>query len=183
LKAACAKSLAMKKSSQIPTYSHLTMPSPVGPLFLVANEAGLVALAMKSNWPKIKKSFALSSKTSTSKISGAILKLASRQLNEYFVGKRTAFDIPMELTGTQFQTQVWHSLTKIPSGSTWSYKQQALFLNKPTSVRAIARANSQNPISIILPCHRVIGSSGALTGYAGGIKAKKYLLELEARKI
>ena len=101
------------------------------------------------------------------------------QLDEYFKGERKYFDVPMYLVGTEFQKQVWISLLKIPYGSTTTYGKQAAQLGKPSAVRAVANANGKNKISIILPCHRVIGADGGLTGYGGGIWRKKKLLEFE----
>jgi len=103
------------------------------------------------------------------------------QLNEYFKGERKDFDIPLDLVGTEFQKQVWLSLLKIPYGCTTSYAKQAELVGKPSAVRAVANANGKNKISIILPCHRVIGSDGSLTGYGGGIWRKKKLLEFEKK--
>ncbi|MDR2910284.1 MAG: methylated-DNA--[protein]-cysteine S-methyltransferase [Bacteroidales bacterium] len=101
------------------------------------------------------------------------------QIYEYFRGERKNFDIPVYMIGTEFQKQVWLSLLKIPYGCTTSYKKQAELLGMPSAVRAVANANGKNKISVILPCHRVIGTDGALTGYGGGIWRKKKLLELE----
>ena len=106
-----------------------------------------------------------------------------RQLAEYFAGRRQSFDIPLDLIGTPFQQQVWHILQTIPYGDTRSYKQQAEALANPKAVRAVAAANGANKISIIIPCHRVIGSNGKLTGYAGGLPRKQALLDLESHCI
>lgn len=101
------------------------------------------------------------------------------QLKEYFDGERRLFDIPLDPVGTPFQQRVWRSLLEIPYGCTASYRQQAELIGKPTAVRAVARANGKNKISILLPCHRVIGSDGTLTGYAGGLRRKEKLLDFE----
>lgn len=101
------------------------------------------------------------------------------QLNLYFQGKLKEFDLPLDLVGTEFQQQVWNVLLQIPYGATSSYAKQAQILGNPTAVRAVANANGMNKISIIVPCHRVIGSDGSLTGYGGGLWRKKELLELE----
>ena len=101
------------------------------------------------------------------------------QLNEYFAGTRKAFSIPLDMRGTEFQKRVWNALLEIPYGETWSYKQLAEFINNPKAVRAVGGANHNNPIMIIVPCHRVIGSNGSLTGYAGGLDMKEHLLNLE----
>lgn len=104
---------------------------------------------------------------------------ASEQIREYLEGKRKVFDLPLNLKGTEFQQKVWSALTKIPYGETRSYKEIAEVIGNPRSCRAVGMANNRNPISIIIPCHRVIGSDGKLVGYGGGIEQKKRLLELE----
>jgi AraC family transcriptional regulator of adaptative response/methylated-DNA-[protein]-cysteine methyltransferase len=106
-----------------------------------------------------------------------------KQMNEYFKGERKEFDISLDLVGTEFQKQVWLSLLKIPYGCTTTYAKQAEILGKPSAVRAVANANGKNKISIILPCHRIIGADGSLTGYGGGIERKKKLLEFEKKNI
>lgn len=108
-----------------------------------------------------------------------LLSMATIQLDEYFQGKRTTFSLPFKLTGTPFQLVVWKELQNIPYGQTTSYKEIAQKINKPKSCRAVGMANNKNPLPIIIPCHRVIGSNGKLIGYAGGLKLKNYLLELE----
>ncbi|RLA06132.1 MAG: XRE family transcriptional regulator [Gammaproteobacteria bacterium] len=107
------------------------------------------------------------------------LDVAQIQLEEYMTGKRDKFDIPLDMVGTDFQKQVWQVLLKIPYGKTWSYKQQAQILQNPKAVRAVANANGCNKIGIIIPCHRIIGSDGSLTGYGGGLYRKQWLLDLE----
>ncbi len=104
-----------------------------------------------------------------------------KELKAYFEGKRTTFSVPLHTPGTEFQNNVWHALQNINYGETKSYKQQAAYIGKPDSVRAIANANGMNRIAILIPCHRVIGTDGSLTGYGGGLWRKKYLLELEQR--
>lgn len=108
-----------------------------------------------------------------------VVSRAMSELDEYFRGTRTAFDIPLLMAGTEFQKQVWQSLLAIPYGTTISYGEEARRIGMPAAVRAVANANGANPISILVPCHRVIGSSGALTGYGGGTAAKQWLLQLE----
>lgn len=108
-----------------------------------------------------------------------LLSMATIQLDEYFQGKRTIFSLPFKLTGTPFQLAVWKELQNIPYGKTTSYKEIAQKMNKPKAYRAVGMANNKNPLPIIIPCHRVIGSNGKLIGYAGGLKLKNYLLELE----
>lgn len=108
-----------------------------------------------------------------------VLSQLEKQLGEYFMGSRCRFDIPMLLVGTPFQQTVWQYLAQIPFGQTVSYAQEAEVLGCPAAVRAVAQANAANPLSIVLPCHRVVGSNGQLGGYAGGVGAKQYLLQHE----
>lgn len=108
-----------------------------------------------------------------------LLSMATIQLDEYFQGKRTTFSLPFKLIGTPFQLAVWKELQNIPYGKTTSYKEIAQKINKPKAYRAVGMANNKNPLPIIIPCHRVIGSNGKLIGYAGGLNLKNYLLELE----
>ncbi len=104
---------------------------------------------------------------------------AAKQLTEYFAGQREQFDLPLHAAGTPFQQAVWHSLQQIPYGQTWSYADVAKHIGKPTAVRAVGAANGRNPLAIVVPCHRVIGKSGSMTGYAWGLECKKALLALE----
>jgi methylated-DNA-[protein]-cysteine S-methyltransferase len=113
--------------------------------------------------------------------SSPVLQIAITQLDEYFAGKRKSFDIPIKQPGTPFQQQVWDQLLQINYGSTITYAQQSNQMNSPLAIRAIAAANGKNKLWIVVPCHRVIGSNGSLTGYAGGIWRKQWLLEHEAR--
>jgi len=109
------------------------------------------------------------------------LKILGKQLKEYFDGKRKEFTIPIVTPGTEFQQAVWKELQKIQFGTTRSYQEQSIALNRPDSVRAVANANGMNRISILIPCHRIIGSDGHLTGYGGGLKRKKWLLDHEKK--
>lgn len=117
--------------------------------------------------------------SSTGKDSEILPDRAVSQLDEYFEGKRKQFDIPLYLYGTEFQCRVWNALRHIPYGMTVSYKNVAETMSLVSGVRAVASAIGANPLSILIPCHRIIGSDGSLTGYAGGLEAKKYLLQLE----
>jgi len=110
-----------------------------------------------------------------------LLQLAAQQLNEYFAGERKVFDFPIKQPGSSFQQEVWQCLLQIGYGKTISYLQQSKMMNNPLAIRAIASSNGRNDLAIIVPCHRVIGSDGSLTGYAGGLWRKKWLLEHEAR--
>lgn len=108
-------------------------------------------------------------------------KLLEAQVNEYFTGQRKEFDLPLHLLGTPFQVSVWQGLLKIPYGETRSYEQQSIFLGNEKAIRAVAGANGENGIAIIVPCHRVIGKNGSLIGYGGGLERKKWLLDLERK--
>ena len=110
----------------------------------------------------------------------ALLLQAADELREYFAGKRKSFDLPLSPQGTAFQQRVWNSLLQIPYGETRSYKQIAESIGCPAGCRAVGGANNRNPISVIIPCHRVIGANGSMVGYGGGLKRKEYLLALEA---
>ena len=129
------------------------------------------------NIRRIVRYFKASFKTETS----SVLEEAKRQLDEYLAGNRKAFDIPLHLVGTDFQQQVWNELLNIPYGATTSYKEIAQSIGKPKAVRAVAGAIGANGISIIIPCHRIVGSDNSLTGYAGGLEAKKMLLQIETQ--
>src|SRR5690606_5230010 len=111
--------------------------------------------------------------------SNAVLVEARRQLEEYFAGKRRDFDLPLSPRGTDFQRSVWTTLAAIPYGRTWSYLDLARRIGKPSATRAVGAANGRNPLPIVLPCHRVIGADGSLTGFGGGLPTKAFLLRLE----
>ncbi|MCB8817675.1 methylated-DNA--[protein]-cysteine S-methyltransferase [Desulfosporosinus shakirovi] len=110
-----------------------------------------------------------------------LIREAARQLGEYFDGRRKEFDLPLSLHGTEFQQSVWEALQAIPVGETCSYKDIAVQIGNPRASRAVGTANKRNPVIIIIPCHRVVGQDGSLTGYVGGLPVKQYLLELEKR--
>ncbi len=112
---------------------------------------------------------------------GTMFTQAERELTEYFAGKRTEFTVPLKPEGTEFQMSAWRALQKIPFGQTRSYGQQAALVGNPKASRAVGGANNANPIPVIIPCHRVIGANGAMTGFGGGIPTKEFLLELEGR--
>src|SRR3954447_10800745 len=113
----------------------------------------------------------------------ASLSAAAIQLEQYFAGERTSFDLELALEGTEFERRVWAEVRAIPYGSTASYAEIAARIGRPGACRAVGRANALNPIAVVVPCHRVVGSDGSLTGYAGGIEMKRALLELEARTV
>ena len=108
-----------------------------------------------------------------------VLAAATAQLAEYFAGRRQEFDIPLDLTGTEFQRAAWSALASVPFGETRSYRQQAEAIGRPKAVRAVGAANGKNPVPIVLPCHRIVGSDGSLTGYGGGLPIKEFLLNHE----
>ena len=150
--------------------------SPVGRLTLVASDLGLRAILWPNDDPRRVPGLA-DAKKGTSPIIEATI----GQLDGYFAGTRHEFDLPLDPEGTEFQQSVWQVLRSIPYGETMSYGEQATVLGDPNKARAVGTANGRNPISIVVPCHRVIGANGSLTGFAGGMKAKKFLLDLEKK--
>lgn len=158
------------------SYVYKTMKSPVGELKLVASDKGLAAILWENDNPRrVRLTPASEDKNHP------VLIEAERQLKDYFSGKRKSFSVKLDFKGTDFQKKVWAALLTIPFGETRSYGQIAKQIKNPKAVRAVGAANGKNPISIIAPCHRVIGSTGKLTGFAGGLEAKARLLELEGR--
>lgn len=158
----------------MPRMACTTIASPVGRLQLVATDAALVAILWGEDDPA-----RVPLGTLTEDDAHPLLIETARQLGEYFAGQRTRFTIPLDFSGTEFQRAVWRALLTIPFGETRSYRQIAEQIGRPTAVRAVGAANGRNPISIIAPCHRVIGADGTLTGFAGGLDAKAALLALE----
>jgi methylated-DNA-[protein]-cysteine S-methyltransferase len=154
--------------------AYKTIESPVGKLKLVASEKALVAILWEKDNPRRVRLTEL-----VANDRHPILVEAERQLSEYFAGKRKMFSVALDMRGTRFQQDVWETLLAIPFGQTRSYGQLAKQLGNPRATRAVGAANGRNPISIIVPCHRVIGSSGKLTGFAGGLEVKAQLLSLE----
>ena len=153
------------------------MESPLGELLLVSNGTALTGLYMGRDAEAYKKPPA----TRDSWIKKPeLFKDARNQLKEYFTGKRSVFDLSIHYTGTSFQNRVWDELRKIPYGSTVTYGELAARIGKPGASRAVGGANNRNPISIIVPCHRVIGAGGDLVGYGGGLDKKRWLLDHEA---
>lgn len=149
---------------------HTVLDSPVGPLTLVAQEGALVALHMGDQ----------THRSDLGEEDRAAFAEAERQLRQYFAGERTAFDLPLSPQGTLFQKSVWKELAAIPYGDTATYAEIAERIGRaPTSARAVGSANGANPISIVVPCHRVVGADGSLTGYAWGTDRKRFLLDLE----
>ncbi len=156
------------------TYYHKTMASPVGQLTLIASDKGLAAVLWENDLPG-----RIPINHSTADIHHPVLCQAEEQLNEYFAKKRTSFSVELDFSGTEFQKKIWQALLTIPFGETRTYGQIAKQIGDPKAVRAVGGAANKNPISIIAPCHRVIGASGKLTGFAGGLANKHRLLQLE----
>jgi len=148
--------------------------SPVGVLKLVASNEGLAAILWENDNPRRVRLNIVAKDDNH-----PVLLETERQLAEYFSGRRTAFDLKLDFAGTEFQKNVWQALLTIPFGETRSYAQVAKQIGSPNAVRAVGAANGKNPISIVTPCHRVIGSNGKLTGFAGGLVTKAHLLDLE----
>jgi len=146
--------------------------SPLGTVTLQANELGLLGVWFETHTTKPED-------LGTQEDSFPIFQSVKEQLDRYFAGEAVQFDVPIAATGTPFQQSVWHALTTIPYGETWSYAQLADAIGNPKAVRAVGLANGKNPVSVIVPCHRVIGKNGKLTGYAGGIERKQRLLAIE----
>lgn len=157
------------------------LTTPLGPMIAGATEAGICLLEfadrrmLETQFRRLRQRLGAELLPGENPHFGPL----ETQLNEYFAGKRRTFDLPLLLAGTPFQEEVWRELQRIPYGQTRSYREQATAIGRPEAVRAVARANGDNRIAIIIPCHRVIGADGHLTGYGGGLWRKQYLLELE----
>jgi methylated-DNA-[protein]-cysteine S-methyltransferase len=150
--------------------------TPIGTLTLAADPAGLRHIEFPRNrHPVDRAGWVPGARDAVAET----LRIAGDQLCEYFDGARTAFDLPLAPAGTAFQCDVWRMLATIPYGATWSYRDLAYAIGKPAAVRAVGAANGRNPLPIVLPCHRVIGADGSLTGFGGGLPIKQALLELE----
>lgn len=154
------------------------VPSPIGELAVLVSDRGVHAIflpdecAQEKNpdWPELNRSE-----------DHPVFKRAAEELQEYFCGARKTFDLPLVLNGTPFQNSAWNQLRAIPYGQTLSYEEQAIRLGGREKVRAVGQANGRNPIPILIPCHRVIGKDGTLTGFGGGLAIKAFLLDLESR--
>ena len=155
----------------------MRIDSPIGVLTLAADDAGLCRIEFP---PPRRSALAGSAFADSARAdrSGVLIE-ARGQLEEYFAGARRAFDLPLAPHGTEFQRAVWSMLARIPYGETWSYGEVARHIGRPDAVRAVGAANGRNPIPIMLPCHRVIGADGSLTGFGGGLPTKAFLLRLE----
>jgi methylated-DNA-[protein]-cysteine S-methyltransferase len=160
------------------THHFQFLSSPVGRLTLVANDHSLAAILWENDNPK---QVPLGPLTENS--GHAVLRETAHQLGEYFSGQRRTFSLPFDPIGTAFQKTVWAALGAVPFGETRSYAEIARAVGRPEAVRAVGAANGRNPLSIVVPCHRVIGAGGKLTGFAGGLAAKAYLLNLESKAV
>lgn len=154
-------------------FRHTTVSTPVGPVMSVRRGAALTGIYFVGHSPAPAPArLGLAADDGFDRI--------RTELDEYFAGTRRSFDIEVAADGTAFQQSVWAALRTIPYGETWTYSDLARAIGKPSSVRAVAAANARNPVSIVIPCHRVVGMGGSLTGYAGGIARKRTLLDLES---
>lgn len=152
-----------------------TIDSPIGPLSVVVDGDAVVAIGFEAAVPQ-----AWADARPVPRGEVVVLDRAEDQLREYFAGTRRDFDLPLAPSGTEFQQAAWKALTAIPYGETRTYGEQAVAIGRPSAVRAIGAANGANPIPVVVPCHRVIGASGELTGFRGGIDTKRFLLDLES---
>lgn len=152
----------------------LRIPSPVGPLLLAGDHHALHAIEFENGRHPLDRGGWVEAEST-------LLRRAASQLQEYFEGARQGFELPLAPRGTPFQLAAWQALARIPYGQTRSYAEQAAALGRPTATRAVGAANGRNPLPIVLPCHRVIGANGALTGFGGGLEAKRWLLAHEAQ--
>jgi len=153
------------------------MESPVGKLFIAGNESALWLVGFADGSRRVEPAAAWHESAQ------GVVAETKRQLDAYFRRELRSFTLPLHLCGTEFQLRVWNALASIPYGETLSYRELAQRVGRPTAVRAVGAANGANPLAIVLPCHRVIGSGGALTGYGGGLSAKAALLALERGKL
>ena len=165
------------------TTTYITMASPVGELLLTAGPTGLTRVWFEKRpggeaggWTDLQPGWAPSDGIGAAP---RVLEAARAQLEEYFTGARTAFDLPLRPDGSSFQQRVWSRLREIPFGETISYTELARRVGDPSAVRAVGGANARNPLPIVVPCHRVIGADGSLTGFGGGIERKRWLLAHE----
>ncbi|MFD6885161.1 methylated-DNA--[protein]-cysteine S-methyltransferase [Streptomyces sp. NPDC059957] len=168
--------MSSSTSTRNSTKQHTVVDSPYGPLTLVAADGVLCGLYMTEQRHRpAEETFGERVAAGEDPFPEVV-----RQLTAYFAGELTTFDLPVRLEGTEFQRSVWEQLVRIPYGQTWSYGELAVKLGKPNASRAVGLANGKNPVGIIVPCHRVIGSSGSMTGYGGGIDRKVRLLAFES---
>ena len=160
------------------TRCHTVLDSPLGPLTVVVEDDHLVGLYVEQGLAKaLERRATLGTPAAPEDV--PLLRAVADQLAAYFRGELTSFDLPVAATGTPFQQRVWEALQRIPYGATWSYGRLATEVGNPAASRAVGAANGRNPVSIVVPCHRVVGSTGRLTGYAGGLTTKEQLLAHE----
>jgi methylated-DNA-[protein]-cysteine S-methyltransferase len=162
----------MPGDARSPALVYTTVQSPIGELLLLGDQQALRGLYMQDGRKPVR--IAARWQAGTAPFAAVIA-----QLREYFAGRRITFDVPLVLVGTQFERRVWTALQEIPYGETVSYGELARRIGQPSAARAVGLANARNPISVIVPCHRVIGANGTLTGYGGGLERKRALLDLE----
>lgn len=155
-----------------------TLPTPLGELAIFANDNAIYRVEFIDSIQEEDTRF-INSEVKTDYVESQLTLQAKNQLTQYFAGENTTFDLPLAPQGTAFRQQTWQALQKIPYGETRSYSEQAELMNNKKAVRAVGAANGANPIAIIIPCHRVIGKNGSLTGYAGGLHRKAWLLNFE----
>jgi methylated-DNA-[protein]-cysteine S-methyltransferase len=160
-----------------------TVDSPLGPLFVGGSAAGVQHLAFLTGGGAQAESGALRDREAgpPGERDAAAASLVVAQLGEYFAGERERFDLPLAASGTEFQRRVWEALRRVPYGRTASYGEIARAIGRPSAARAVGAASRSNPLAIVVPCHRIVGADGALTGYGGGLERKAWLLEQEAR--
>ena len=170
----------MQAPDRSPEFTQSVVASPIGPLTLVAAGGALAGVYMDAQ-RHLPGTVAEAAPASQDGPDAAPLAAAARQLTEYFAGQRTEFDLPLEMAGTDFQRRVWAALREIPYGETVSYGELARGLGQASASRAVGLANGKNPFAVVVPCHRVVGSDGSLTGYGGGLDRKRFLLALEQR--
>jgi methylated-DNA-[protein]-cysteine S-methyltransferase len=168
----------MTVRTAVPQRSHAVIDSPIGPLTLIAQDGRLAGVNMEITRYRPD---AGELGAAVAPKSDPVLAAAASQLHAYFRGELTNFDLPLSLDGTQFQRCVWAALQAIPYGETISYGELARRIGQPSASRAVGLANGRNPVAIVVPCHRVIGADGSLTGYGGGMDRKRFLLGLEQR--
>jgi methylated-DNA-[protein]-cysteine S-methyltransferase len=171
MEGAMAKAAGMKQMRHV----YKIVNSPVGKLTLVASTRGVAAILWENDRPG-----RVRLRVDAEDVNDPMLLAAERQLKEYFAGQRRTFDLPLDPIGTPFQRKVWNALLTIPFGETRTYGQIAMHIGHPSAARAVGAANGKNPLSIVAPCHRVIGSTGTLTGFAGGLDVKARLLAQES---
>ncbi len=170
-----ATPLPVTAAHAVPTLRVATTATPVGELRVVVSDRGVRAILWETDGDRVSNADGMPIEATDDPITAR----AVEQLHEYFAGERATFDLPLDVVGTEFQVLAWQALGRIPFGHTRTYAEQAADIGRPSAVRAVGAANGRNPVSIVVPCHRVVGADGGLTGFAGGIDAKRFLLDHE----